>query len=101
MNLAQNATQYTQPDQTIALGSTIRANAVHFWVRDTGEGISLMDQQRIFDRFARAANSRRRSEGAGLGLAIVRAIVEAHHGQIILHSQLKRGSTFTIIIPMN
>jgi signal transduction histidine kinase len=101
MNLAQNATQYTQPHQTIAIGSTVRAKAVHFWVRDTGEGISLVNQARIFERFARASNSRRRSEGAGLGLAIVRAIAEAHHGQITLRSQLNRGSTFTIIIPLN
>jgi signal transduction histidine kinase len=101
MNLAQNATQYTQPNQTIAIGSAIRSKMVHFWVRDTGEGISLDDQQRIFDRFARAANSRRRSEGAGLGLSIVRAIVEAHHGQIKLRSQLGKGSTFTIMIPLD
>jgi signal transduction histidine kinase len=101
MNLAQNATQHTQVEDTITLGSAIRSGMVHFWVRDTGEGISLMDQQRIFDRFARAAKSRRRSEGAGLGLSIVRAIVEAHHGQITLHSQLKRGATFTVIMPLD
>lgn len=101
MNLAQNATQHTQANQTIAIGSAISSKSVRFWVRDTGEGISLVDQQRIFDRFARSAKSRRRSEGAGLGLAIVRAIVEAHHGQIKLRSQLGRGSTFTMIIPLN
>jgi signal transduction histidine kinase len=100
MNLAQNATQYTQPHQTIAIGSARRANAVYLWVRDTGEGIALIDQVRIFERFARASNSRRRSEGAGLGLAIVRAIAEAHRGQITLHSQLKKGATFTIILPL-
>ncbi|MGG6269340.1 sensor histidine kinase [Leptolyngbya sp. AN03gr2] len=101
MNLAQNATQYTDATQTIALGSAIRSGKLHLWVRDTGEGISLTDQNRIFDRFARAANSRRRSEGAGLGLSIVRAIVEAHHGQITLHSQLRKGSKFTIVIPLD
>lgn len=101
MNLAQNATQHTQPNQTIALGSAMRSKALHLWVRDTGEGISLVDQQRIFERFARASHSRRRSEGAGLGLAIVRAIAEAHHGQITLHSQPQKGSTFTIILPLD
>ncbi|KAM3115398.1 sensor histidine kinase [Phormidesmis sp. 146-33] len=100
MNLAQNATQHTQTTQTISIGSAISSKTVRFWVRDTGEGISLVDQQRIFERFARSAKSRRRSEGAGLGLAIVRAIVEAHHGQIKLRSQLGRGSTFTMIIPL-
>ncbi len=101
LNLAQNATQHTQEKDTIAIGSTIARGKVQFWVRDTGEGIALPDQQRIFERFARAANSRRRSEGAGLGLSIVRAIAEAHGGQVLLQSQLGSGSRFTIILPLD
>jgi signal transduction histidine kinase len=101
MNLAQNATQHTQPQDEIALGAKLQSSRVHFWVRDTGIGISLVDQQRIFDRFARSTHSRRRSEGAGLGLAIVRAIVEAHHGQITLRSQVGKGATFTLSIPLD
>ncbi|BDA70482.1 Periplasmic Sensor Signal Transduction Histidine Kinase [Calothrix sp. PCC 7716] len=100
MNLAQNATQYTKNTDTIAIGSAITKGKIKFWVRDTGEGISLSDQQRIFERFARAANSRRRSEGAGLGLSIVQAIAEAHGGKITLDSQLGRGATFTIVLPL-
>jgi signal transduction histidine kinase len=101
MNLAQNATQHTQGGDTIAIGSTIAKGKVHFWVRDTGEGIPLADQKRIFDRFARAANNRRRSEGAGLGLSIVQAIAEAHGGQVLLRSRLGLGSMFTIILPLD
>nr|WP_199320483.1 ATP-binding protein [Leptolyngbya sp. FACHB-261] len=67
MNLAQNATQHTQESDTIALGSVIDANYVRFWVRDTGKGIAPADQKRIFERFAQAANSYRRSEGPGWG----------------------------------
>lgn len=101
MNLAQNATQHTLGEDMIAIGSTISRGKVHFWVRDTGEGIPLPDQKRIFERFARAANSRRRSEGAGLGLSIVKAIAEAHGGQVLLRSKLGSGSMFTIVLPLD
>ncbi|MBW4645973.1 MAG: HAMP domain-containing histidine kinase [Goleter apudmare HA4340-LM2] len=101
MNLAQNATQHTNEDDTISIGSAIAKGKVRFWIRDTGEGIPLVDQKRIFERFARATNSRRRSEGAGLGLSIVRAIAEAHHGQVLLRSQLGTGAMFTIVLPLD
>ncbi|MEO0967042.1 MAG: HAMP domain-containing sensor histidine kinase [Cyanobacteria bacterium J06639_18] len=100
MNMAGNATNYTSHNNTIAIGSALVKDKVHFWVRDTGEGIAYEDQKRIFERFARAANSRRRSEGAGLGLSIVKAIVEAHDGEVTLTSKPKKGSTFTIILPL-
>ncbi len=100
MNLAQNATQFTQVRDTITLGLAITQGEMHFWVRDTGEGIALSDQTRIFDRFARAANSRRRSEGAGLGLSIVKSIAEAHGGEVTVRSQPGQGATFAIVIPL-
>lgn len=101
MNLAQNATQHTQPGDTIAFGSAIDLHTVRFWVRDTGEGIALADHERIFERFARAANRQRRSEGAGLGLSIVRAIAEAHGGVVNLKSSPNNGATFMIILPID
>lgn len=101
MNLAQNATQHTQAGDTISIGSTIAREKVRFWVRDTGEGVALPDQKRIFERFARAASSYRRSEGSGLGLSIVKAIAEAHGGQVLLQSKLGAGSMFTIILPLD
>lgn len=100
MNLAQNATQHTQPGNTIAIGSVMNNGEARFWVRDTGEGIAPEDQTRIFQRFARVKHSRRRSEGAGLGLAIVSAIAQAHGGRVELSSQLEAGSTFTLAIPL-
>ena len=100
LNLAQNATQHTVAGEEIALGSTLVNGNIHFWVRDTGEGVALADQKRIFQRFARGLNSHRRSEGAGLGLAIVSAIASAHGGRIELISQVGIGSTFTIIFPV-
>ncbi|MUG96383.1 HAMP domain-containing protein [Scytonema sp. UIC 10036] len=100
MNLAQNAVQFTKEADIITIGSSMTKNKVHFWVRDTGEGIAVSDQQRIFQRFARAANSRRRSEGAGLGLSIVKAIAEAHGGEVQLQSQPGKGASFTIVLPI-
>jgi signal transduction histidine kinase len=99
MNLAQNATQYTQVGDVIAIGSAINHNTVRFWVRDTGEGIAPADQERIFNRFARGANSERRSDGSGLGLSIVQALVKAHQGHLELFSRLGEGATFTVFLP--
>ena len=100
INMAENATQYTEKTDIIAIGSARVEDKVHFWVRDTGEGVTYEDQKRIFERFARAANSRRRSEGAGLGLSIVKAIAEAHDGYVRLVSLPGQGATFTIILPL-
>jgi signal transduction histidine kinase len=78
----------------------VRQKILYLWVQDTGEGISETDREQIFERFARAAKSRRRSEGSGLGLSIVKAIIDAHRGQVALQSQLQFGSTFTLKIPL-
>jgi two-component system OmpR family sensor kinase len=98
MNLAQNAVRHTRGDEAIALGSHLANGEVRLWVRDEGAGIAPEDQERIFERFAAAADSPQ-SHGAGLGLAIVRAIAEAHGGHVELESSLGQGSTFTIVIP--
>jgi signal transduction histidine kinase len=101
MNLTQNAVQHTRENAIIALGSSRHKNNIRFWVRDTGEGITLDNQEKIFERFARIANRSRPSEGAGLGLSIVRAIAEAHGGQVELFSRPGIGSTFTLVIPLD
>lgn len=100
INLAQNAVQHTRMGDLIELGASVRSTQVQLWIRDTGEGIALSDQERIFERFARAAHRYRRSDGAGLGLPIVRAVVEAHGGKVTLTSQVGVGSTFTLILPL-
>ncbi len=102
MNLVQNAVRHTQQGDAITLGSAVKNSYAYFWVRDTGEGIAPVDQQRIFERFARATNSDRCSEGegAGLGLSITEAIATAHLGWVELDSSLGYGSTFTIVIPL-
>jgi two-component system OmpR family sensor kinase len=99
IQLAQNAVQHTEPGDRIALGSAIRDGAVRLWVADSGPGVPDHERERIFDRFHRAGDGRRRSDGAGLGLAIVTAIAEAHGGRVELDSRAGHGATFTLIIP--
>jgi signal transduction histidine kinase len=82
-------------------GGSAGAPATHvaFWVADTGPGIAPEEQSAIFERFARGGDRRRRSEGAGLGLAISRGVAEAHGGRVTLDSQPGAGARFTITIP--
>jgi two-component system, OmpR family, sensor kinase len=101
MGLAQNAVQHTDDDEPIWLGTAANNREVRLWIRDEGPGIAADDQERIFDRFARASDSRRRSEGAGLGLAIVRAIAEAHGGRVGLSSRPGAGATFVLVLPVH
>jgi signal transduction histidine kinase len=98
MQLAQNAAQHTGDGDAIGLGSSLRNGEARVWVRDAGPGIPPDQHDRIFRRFARGEGGRR-SEGAGIGLAIVKAIAEAHHGRVELESEPASGSTFTVIIP--
>jgi two-component system, OmpR family, sensor kinase len=100
MGLAQNAVQHTDDGEPIWLGTEANHREVRLWVRDEGPGIAAEDQERIFDRFARTSDSRRHSEGAGLGLAIVRAIAEAHGGRVRLSSRPGAGASFVLVIPV-
>jgi signal transduction histidine kinase len=102
MQLAQNAVDQTSSRDRIWIGSTMDEGEARFFVRDEGPGIAPEDQERIFERFTRANDVRPPSPtGAGLGLAIVRAIAEAHHGRIELESTPGAGATFTIAIPIS
>jgi signal transduction histidine kinase len=99
--LIENAVQHTQEHATIEVGVRRRLGEAIITVRDTGSGIADDDLDRIFDRFARADPGRsRRTGGFGLGLSIVRTIVEAHGGSISVSSRLGEGTTFTVQLPM-
>ena len=100
MQLAQNAVQHTAPGDEIEIGSRVLGAEVELWVRDTGEGIAPDEVGRIFDRFARGGR-KRASDGAGLGLSIVRAIAEAHHGRVSVTSRPGEGSRFVIVVPVD
>jgi signal transduction histidine kinase len=99
IQLAQNAVQHTSEGAEIALGSALSNGCLRLWVRDSGPGIPSEEQERIFHRFTRGADRRRNSEGAGLGLSIVRAIAEAHSGSVGVTSRPGDGATFTMEIP--
>lgn len=72
---------------------------LRFWITDSGRGVSDQDRSHIFERFSRGGAAGQRSDGAGLGLAIVRAIAVAHGGDVLLDSIPGRGSTFTVVVP--
>ena len=98
MQLAQNAVQHTVDGGAVDIGSGFEGTTARLWVRDSGEGIPAAEQSQIFDRFSRGR--RRSSDGAGLGLSIVQAIAEAHHGAVFVHS--RPGDTvFTISVPVD
>lgn len=99
MNLVDNAIRHTQPQSRIELGSTLAGGSARLWVRDDGPGIPASDHERIFRRFARAHDGRRKAGTAGLGLAIVRAIAESHGGHADVASRPGEGAIFTITIP--
>jgi signal transduction histidine kinase len=101
MQLAHNAAQHTEEGSEIALGSAVVDGEARFWVKDSGPGIPARDQADIFDRFRRGSRGRKTSEGAGLGLSIVKAIAEAHHGRVELESRPGAGATFAVVIPVD
>jgi two-component system sensor histidine kinase BaeS len=98
-NLVSNALRYTTHGE-IVLSASADEQHVRLQVRDTGSGIAVEDLPYIFDRFYRADKSRQRDDSAasGLGLAITKAIVEAHGGTIAVVSALGAGTTFTITL---
>jgi len=99
--LIENAVQHTREQDTIEVGVRRRDGTAVISFRDTGTGIPTEDLDRIFDRFARADPGRSRHTGGfGLGLSIVRAIVEAHLGSVRVTSQVDVGTTFEIDLPL-
>ena len=101
IQLAQNAIQHTDRGAAISLGSELQNGEVRLWVRDSGAGIPAAEQHHLFDRFHRGARGRTSSEGAGLGLSIVKAIAQAHHGRVEVESEPGHGATFSLVLPVD
>jgi signal transduction histidine kinase len=100
-NLISNAVKYSKPLGKVEVGyDPGRADAALFYVKDYGYGIPKRQQHRIFEKFFRADNVVTRvTAGTGLGLYIVKAIVEAHGGKVWFTSAENMGSTFFFTIP--
>jgi heavy metal sensor kinase len=99
-NLAENAIKYTPAGGRIEVTLKQQDHSAVLQVQDSGPGIAPDAQEHIFDRFYRGDPSREGS-GTGLGLALVRAIVELHRGQIHLSSDLGKGSCFRVTLPLS
>jgi signal transduction histidine kinase len=123
VNLIDNALKHSPKDETVTVGmevqnaecgvrnakyedgahaprTTHHATRLNLWVEDHGEGIPAAEHDRIFERFYRRGSElRRQTQGVGIGLSIVKHIVEAHGGKVLVQSAVGQGSRFTIELP--
>jgi two-component system OmpR family sensor kinase len=99
--LIENAIDHTEPDDRIELSARRDGEKVVLAVTDSGSGIPATEVGRIFGRFTRVDTGRSRETGGfGLGLAVVKAIAEAHHGSVQVQSTLGQGSVFELRLPV-
>lgn len=97
MNIIENAIKYNRPGGYVNISISKNSGKAVTTIEDTGMGIEDGDIEKIFDRFYRAGTLRS-MEGAGLGLSIAKAIIEAHSGEITVKSTVNKGSYFSIIL---
>lgn len=99
-NLLQNAVKFTPDDGSVELMVSMDAGAVHFEVRDSGIGIAREEQQAVFEPFFRSKQAQTQAiPGSGVGLSVVRRIVEAHGGTVSVHSEAGAGTTISFSVP--
>lgn len=98
VNLVGNAVKFTEAGGTVEVGARQVGNDVQVYVKDTGIGIPVAEQKRLFERFTQAENIKRYG-GTGLGLAISRELIALHGGRIWLDSIPNEGATFTFTLP--
>lgn len=99
-NLLENAVKYSPPGSTVEVRARPEGNVVELSVSDEGVGIPERDHERIFERFYRVGNVRAGDGGGtGLGLALVRNVIDNHRGEVIVESGEGQGSTFTLRLP--
>ena len=99
-HLLENAVKYSPPGSPIFISSEVKGDRLITSVADRGSGIDDLERSLIFDKFYRGQSQRYRVQGTGMGLAIVKAIVEAHGGRINVTSQLGHGSVFSFGLPL-
>lgn len=100
-NLVTNAIKYSPQGAAVIISAETENDYLKLKVADTGFGMTSDDLEKIFTRFYRVKDSNTREiQGTGLGLAIVKSIIESHHGTIRVSSQIGRGTTFTVLLPV-
>ncbi len=99
-NLLSNALRFTSPGGTVTISAVEDQNNIRFSVADTGEGISPEHMEHLFEQFYRVPGQQQKS-GIGLGLSIVKEIVEAHGGKVSAESVYTKGSVFHFILPLH
>jgi signal transduction histidine kinase len=100
-NLINNAVRYTPENGRIHISAKEKEHRLYFAVRDSGIGIAADEISKIFDEFYRSGNAKKMvGFGTGLGLALVKQLVEAYGGSIRVESELNKGTKFTIILPI-
>ncbi len=98
-NLVGNAVKYTPPDGNIWVNLREEDRQIILEVKDTGPGIPLDEQTRIFEKFYRASNVSG-TRGSGLGLSIVKSIVDSYHGRVWVESAMNQGARFIVVLPV-
>ena len=101
VNLIDNAVKHSPKGKTVTVGLEATTTLVSLWVADNGTGIPEAEREKIFERFYRLGSElRRETQGVGIGLSIVKHIVEAHGGRVVVQSSLGWGSRFTLALPV-
>ncbi|HUA74787.1 MAG TPA: HAMP domain-containing sensor histidine kinase [Solirubrobacteraceae bacterium] len=100
-NLLANAIKFTRPGGRVEVAVRRKGPSLLIEVSDTGDGVSEPERKRVFDRFYRGSAGERAGQGAGLGLAIVEAIAEAHGGSASLTSRPNEGTVVTMALPLD
>jgi two-component system phosphate regulon sensor histidine kinase PhoR len=102
VNLLGNAAKYTPPGGRVGLSVEISGNQMHVHVEDSGIGIAVEDLPKVFEKFFRSSDPRVQEEtGSGLGLSLAQEVVRLHGGRLAVHSELDKGSKFTMSLPIH
>ncbi len=99
-NLISNAIKYSPRGGEINVRTIKKDQKLHIEIKDQGNGMSAEQVERVFDKFYRADNSDTAITGLGLGMSIVKTIIEAHDGEITIDSTIGQGTCITLQIPI-